>query len=159
MTTRLEGDPLDARWRSAADRTAVVTIDLSPLSPADARSIARRFIDISSFADQCVERAGGNPLFLEQFLAARSTSPMEGFLSPFKVSSWPARISSLPKIVALSRQPPSLASASAFLNLGNYFVSRSTIAIRWYGMSFCARHKTDCCRPCFGTRRRVWLAD
>ena len=68
MTTRLEGDPLDARWRSAADRAAVVTIDLSPLSPADARSIARRFIDISSFADQCVERAGGNPLFLEQLL-------------------------------------------------------------------------------------------
>ena len=68
MTTRLEGDPLDAHWRSAAGRAAVVTIDLSPLSPADARSIARRFIDISSFADQCVERAGGNPLFLEQLL-------------------------------------------------------------------------------------------
>jgi len=68
MTTRLEGDPIDARWRSTAGGAAVVTIDLSPLSPADARSIARRFIDISSFADQCVERAGGNPLFLEQLL-------------------------------------------------------------------------------------------
>jgi class 3 adenylate cyclase/tetratricopeptide (TPR) repeat protein len=68
MTTRLEGDPMDARWRSTAGGAAVVTIDLSPLSPADARSIARRFIDISSFADQCVERAGGNPLFLEQLL-------------------------------------------------------------------------------------------
>jgi class 3 adenylate cyclase/tetratricopeptide (TPR) repeat protein len=68
MTTRLEGDPLDARWRSAVEGAAVVTIDLSPLSPIDARSIARRFINVSSFADQCVERAGGNPLFLEQLL-------------------------------------------------------------------------------------------
>jgi len=31
-------------------------------------SIARRFIDADAFADQCVERAGGNPLFLEQLL-------------------------------------------------------------------------------------------
>ncbi|MGC1564271.1 MAG: adenylate/guanylate cyclase domain-containing protein [Bradyrhizobium sp.] len=68
MTTRLEGDPLDAHWRSAAGGAAVVTIDLSPLSPIDAKSIARRFIKVSSFADRCVERAGGNPLFLEQLL-------------------------------------------------------------------------------------------
>jgi class 3 adenylate cyclase/tetratricopeptide (TPR) repeat protein len=68
MTTRLEGDLLDAHWRGTAGGAAVVTVDLSPLSPIDARSIARRFINISSFADQCVERAGGNPLFLEQLL-------------------------------------------------------------------------------------------
>ena len=68
MTTRIEGDPLDAHWRSIAGGGTLVTVDLSPLSPADARSIARRFIDVGSFADQCVERAGGNPLFLEQLL-------------------------------------------------------------------------------------------
>jgi class 3 adenylate cyclase len=68
MTTRVEGDPLDARWRSIAGGGTLITVDLSPLSPADARSIARRFIDVSAFADQCVERAGGNPLFLEQLL-------------------------------------------------------------------------------------------
>jgi len=68
MTTRLEGDPLDAHWRSMIGSGTLVTVDLSPLSPADARSIARRFIDVAAFADQCVERAGGNPLFLEQLL-------------------------------------------------------------------------------------------
>jgi len=68
MTTRLEGDPLDAHWRSLAGGASVVTIDLSPLSPVDAQSIARHFIDVEAFADQCVERAGGNPLFLEQLL-------------------------------------------------------------------------------------------
>src|SRR6202162_4881565 len=46
----------------------LVPVDLSPLQPADARSIARRFIDVAAFADQCVERAGGNPLFLEQLV-------------------------------------------------------------------------------------------
>src|ERR1700676_1609054 len=68
MTTRLEGDLLDAHWRSMIGGGTLVTVDLSPLSPADARSIARRFIDVAAFADQCVERAGGNPLFLEQLL-------------------------------------------------------------------------------------------
>jgi class 3 adenylate cyclase/tetratricopeptide (TPR) repeat protein len=68
MTTRLEGDPLDAHWRSIAGGGTVITVDLSPLSPTDARSIAGRFIDAAAFVDQCVERAGGNPLFLEQLL-------------------------------------------------------------------------------------------
>jgi predicted ATPase len=63
MTTRIEGDPLDAHWRNIAGGGTLITVDLSPLSPADARSIARRFIDVTAFADQCVERAGGNPLF------------------------------------------------------------------------------------------------
>jgi class 3 adenylate cyclase/tetratricopeptide (TPR) repeat protein len=68
MTTRLQGDPLDAHWRSAAGGATLVTVDLSPLSPADAWLIARRFIDVAVFADRCIERAGGNPLFLEQLL-------------------------------------------------------------------------------------------
>nr|WP_271597381.1 tetratricopeptide repeat protein [Bradyrhizobium sp. CCBAU 45384] len=68
MTTRLDGDKLDAQWRGMASEAALATIDLSPLSADDARAIARNFIDASAFADQCVERAGGNPLFLEQLL-------------------------------------------------------------------------------------------
>jgi tetratricopeptide (TPR) repeat protein len=68
MTTRIDGDPLDAHWRSTASGGTLITVDLSPLSPADARSIARRIIDVGAYADQCVERAGGNPLFLEQLL-------------------------------------------------------------------------------------------
>ena len=68
MTTRLEGDPLDVHWRGLAGGAALITVDLSPLSPVDALSIARRFIDADAFATQCVERAGGNPLFLEQLL-------------------------------------------------------------------------------------------
>jgi class 3 adenylate cyclase/tetratricopeptide (TPR) repeat protein len=68
MTTRPEGDPLDARWRALIGGGSVLTIDLSPLTAADALTIAREFIDADAFAAQCVERAGGNPLFLEQLL-------------------------------------------------------------------------------------------
>src|SRR5580693_4688939 len=68
MTTRPEGDPLDAHWRALAGGAAMITVDLSPLSAVDALSLARRFIDAGAFASQCVERAGGNPLFLEQLL-------------------------------------------------------------------------------------------
>jgi class 3 adenylate cyclase/tetratricopeptide (TPR) repeat protein len=68
MTTRPESDPLDARWRAETGRGMVVTIDLSPLASVDALTIARQFIDADAFAAQCVERAGGNPLFLEQLL-------------------------------------------------------------------------------------------
>ena len=68
VTTRIDGDPLDARWRNTAGGGTVITVDLSPLSSADAQSIARRIIDVGTFADQCVERANGNPLFLEQLL-------------------------------------------------------------------------------------------
>ncbi len=67
MTTRLEGDGLDAHWRRMAGG-GVVTIDLGPLLLEEARSIARRFIEASAFADRCVERAGGNPLFLVELL-------------------------------------------------------------------------------------------
>ena len=69
MTSRIDGDPLDAHWRSTASGGTLITVDLSPLSPADAQSIARRIIDVGTFADKCVERAGGNPLFLEQLLS------------------------------------------------------------------------------------------
>jgi class 3 adenylate cyclase/tetratricopeptide (TPR) repeat protein len=68
MTTRLEGDPLDGNWRGIAGGATFVTIDLSPLSPADALAMARRFVDADALATQFVERAGGNPLFLEQLL-------------------------------------------------------------------------------------------
>jgi class 3 adenylate cyclase/tetratricopeptide (TPR) repeat protein len=68
MTTRLEGDPLDAQWRSTTGGAGLITVDVAPLSASDALSIARRFINAAAFAEQCVERAGGNPLFLEQLL-------------------------------------------------------------------------------------------
>ena len=69
MTSRIEGDPLDTLWRQASNRAPLVTVDLAPLSEAESLSFAQNIFDTTSrFATDCVERAEGNPLFLEQLL-------------------------------------------------------------------------------------------
>ena len=69
MTSRLEGDQLDAEWRKSCGNTPFATIDLGPLGEEDALSLAADLINTThSLALACIERAGGNPLFLEQLL-------------------------------------------------------------------------------------------
>ena len=69
MTSRIEGDPLDQAWRSSTRGSPLMTIDLGPLREADAIVMAGAFIDATNqFAKSCIERAEGNPLFLEQLL-------------------------------------------------------------------------------------------
>jgi hypothetical protein len=69
MTSRVEGDPLDAAWRASCRGTPFATIDLGPLRGDEALSLAGSFIDAThSVALACIERSGGNPLFLEQLL-------------------------------------------------------------------------------------------
>ncbi|MEE9590530.1 MAG: adenylate/guanylate cyclase domain-containing protein, partial [Hyphomicrobiaceae bacterium] len=69
MTTRIEGDPLEQTWRGATGDSPLMTIDLRPLRENEAISLAKTFVDAGDqFAKECVDRAGGNPLFLEQLL-------------------------------------------------------------------------------------------
>ncbi len=69
MTSRVEGDPLDAAWRAGCRGTPFATIDLGPLRREEALSLAGGFVDATQrMALACIERAGGNPLFLEQLL-------------------------------------------------------------------------------------------
>jgi class 3 adenylate cyclase/tetratricopeptide (TPR) repeat protein len=69
MTSRVEGDQLDAAWRASCRGTPFATIDLGPLRGDEALSLVGNFIDAThSVASACTERAGGNPLFLEQLL-------------------------------------------------------------------------------------------
>ncbi|MBI3367165.1 MAG: AAA family ATPase, partial [Burkholderiales bacterium] len=69
LSSRIEGDPLDKAWRAATHGCTMLTLDLAPLRAQDARLLARSLVDASSrFALQCIERAEGNPLFLEQLL-------------------------------------------------------------------------------------------
>ncbi len=68
MTSRIEGDPLDEAWRAKA-AASLTTIDLGPIPRQDARAIVEALVAANSaFAERCVERAAGNPLFLEQLL-------------------------------------------------------------------------------------------
>lgn len=70
-TTRGDGDPLDAAWRAGAGHSSLVTLDVGPLRWEEASALAAQFCDVADdFILRCVERAGGNPLFLEQLLRA-----------------------------------------------------------------------------------------
>ncbi len=78
VTSRVEGDPLDMAWRSTTQGSPLTTIDLSPLRKNESMALIGEFMDSdSSFAAECIERAGGNPLFLEQFLHNADEGSME----------------------------------------------------------------------------------
>jgi tetratricopeptide (TPR) repeat protein len=69
MTSRIEGDPIDQTWRGATHGTPLMTIDLGPLRHAEAVAFTAATADATSaFAMTCIERAEGNPLFLDQLL-------------------------------------------------------------------------------------------
>lgn len=79
LTSRIEGDRIDEAWRATTASTPMITLDLRPLQPEDAMMLASEFLETSSqFAVSCVERADGNPLFLEQLLRSAESSAEKG---------------------------------------------------------------------------------
>ena len=69
MTSRLERDPLHEAWGPTIAGQPIVTIDLGPLQPSEANRLAEAYFDaLGELAQRCIERAAGNPLFLEQLL-------------------------------------------------------------------------------------------
>lgn len=79
MTSRIEGDPLGQAWRGATGGTSLMTIDLGPLREVEAIELAGDFFDATNrYARGCIERAEGNPLFLEQLLRNAEESDEEG---------------------------------------------------------------------------------
>ncbi|HVK57100.1 MAG TPA: BTAD domain-containing putative transcriptional regulator [Burkholderiales bacterium] len=71
MTTRIENDPINAAWRAVAHGCPLTTIDLGPLPEAEAKALATHYSHGNDeFARSCVNRAEGNPLFLDQLLRA-----------------------------------------------------------------------------------------
>ena len=68
-TTRAEGDPLDASLRRQTGDTPISTIDLVGLNESEAFQLASGYFAAGSIAARaCVDRADGNPLFLEELL-------------------------------------------------------------------------------------------
>ena len=69
VTSRIEGDPIDAALRREWQGAALSTIELGPLRREEALALARSTTGATGeLAKQSVDRAGGNPLFLEQLL-------------------------------------------------------------------------------------------
>ncbi|RDU95942.1 ATP-binding protein [Trinickia dinghuensis] len=73
LTSRQEGDPLDATLRPNFP-AALSVLDLAPLRPREAVSLAAQFADVDpTYRDACIERAQGHPLYLTQLLANRES--------------------------------------------------------------------------------------
>ncbi len=71
LTSRSDADPLDQRWRQAAQGAALTTIDLGPLSQAEGLELAGHSeVEDEAAIAACIARAEGNPLFLDQLLLA-----------------------------------------------------------------------------------------
>ncbi|HVR67105.1 MAG TPA: adenylate/guanylate cyclase domain-containing protein [Verrucomicrobiae bacterium] len=97
MTTRIEGDPIDAAWRGQAGGGALAIVDLGPLRRTEARALAVGLaITDDGVIAGCIERAEGNPLFLEQLLRNAGESNSQ---------SMPASIQSL-VLARADRLPP-----------------------------------------------------
>ncbi|MBT3628889.1 MAG: DUF2791 family P-loop domain-containing protein [Rhodospirillaceae bacterium] len=69
MTARRGGDPLDQVWHNRIADVPMTTVNVGPLREEDAKALAQTYFDkISRYTLDCIERAAGNPLFLEQLL-------------------------------------------------------------------------------------------
>ncbi|RLJ98848.1 ATP-binding protein [Ruegeria conchae] len=69
LTTRIDSDPLDRTWRDRARPASLTTIDLAPISKDETEALATPFgLRHDDYVLECIRRAGGNPLFLEQLL-------------------------------------------------------------------------------------------
>ena len=71
LTSRVEGEPLNPEWRGAMQGAPLATLDLGPLREHEALALAQALGSPDNrLARHCVDRARGNPLFLEQLLRA-----------------------------------------------------------------------------------------
>ena len=72
MTTRPEGDPINASWRARARGCPVTTVDLAPLADDEAQELAAHYPGAAAArrSTACIQRADGHPLFLDQLLRA-----------------------------------------------------------------------------------------
>lgn len=96
LTSRIDGDPLTQAWQERARVSSrLKRMDLLPLSPAALSELAEHLgAPDSKRLRACVERCGGNPLFLEQLLASEA----EGALPDSVQSLVQARMDRLPAL-------------------------------------------------------------
>jgi class 3 adenylate cyclase/tetratricopeptide (TPR) repeat protein len=79
MTSRFEGDKIDHNWRANARDCGLTIFDLGPLRKDDARDLVSNYLNTTdSFALRCIDRAAGNPLFLEQLLRSKESEAVPG---------------------------------------------------------------------------------
>ena len=86
LTTRVDGDPLDNAWRAETGDASLMTIDLAALREREAMELAGGLFEIDEgVVRDCIARAEGNPLFLEQLL--RNAAESAGEAVPASIQS------------------------------------------------------------------------
>jgi len=71
LSTRPDEDPIDAAWRARARGCPLTTLDLAPLTEDESRELAASYNDLpAETVEECIRRAQGHPLFLDQLLRA-----------------------------------------------------------------------------------------
>jgi len=71
LSTRSEGDPVNAAWRARARGCPVTALDLAPLDDDESRELAEAYSGLPpEVVERCLATAAGHPLFLEQLLRA-----------------------------------------------------------------------------------------
>ncbi|MEH6345969.1 MAG: adenylate/guanylate cyclase domain-containing protein [Bermanella sp.] len=69
MTSRIEGDQLDQAWQAHLHGGSLLVMNMTPFKKEEALDLASEFDEITmQVVTKCIERAEGNPLFLEQLL-------------------------------------------------------------------------------------------
>jgi len=98
LSTRAEGDPFPAAWRTRARGCPVTTLDLAPLAEDEARELAAGYGSVGhEVLERCIETAAGHPLFLVQLL--RSAQAGETALPGSVRALLLARVERLPQEV------------------------------------------------------------
>ena len=71
LSTRPDEDPIDATWRARARGCPLTTLDLAPLTDEESRELAVSYPQLpEKTVSECIRRAQGHPLFLDQLLRA-----------------------------------------------------------------------------------------
>ena len=78
MTSRIEGDPLDQAWRNRAGGGGFTSIELGTLRREESLEIIHSRSTDAPLVEQCLDRAAGNPLFLEQLLSSAEEGAIDG---------------------------------------------------------------------------------
>ena len=122
MTSRIEGDPFDPEWRSGTGSTPIYTIDLRPLSSRETRQLATvAGLDQAEELATEMEKAGGNPLFLEMMIRSSADSHTDALTGNLR-SMVQARIDRLDPIDRRAIQAASIVGQRFDLDLVRYLV-------------------------------------
>ncbi len=111
MTTRIVGDPTNDAWRAQVKKTPITTIDLGPLKTEEARRLTEEFFAADeAVRESCVERSGGNPLFLVQLLQNLTNSAPTTYQARYMASCRPDWTCWMPRVGMPFRLPLLLVS-------------------------------------------------